>query len=274
MEIVSEFATHKGNVRGENQDSVTNLTLPAGEVFIVADGMGGTAGGKTASSMAIDIVGGWLKNGSGPINKLIGEAISKANQKIYSKALSGDPKFSKMGTTVAVLYISDQYAFHAHVGDTRIYLYRNNKLKQLTKDHSKVQDLIDIGMIDPEDAALHPESNVITRCLGIGTSVDVEVRREPLNIQDKDRFLICSDGLWGMIKDSRIEALFSEDKTLDVLCNNLIEEALSAGGKDNVTVQIAGVLQKKTKKQHLPKKLHVILICSIILVLIGVLLFL
>jgi len=159
-----------------------------------------------------------------------------------------------MGTTVVVLYISDQQAFLGHVGDSRIYLYRDNVLKQLTKDHSKVQNLIDIGMIGPEDAAQHPEANVITRCLGTREDVSAEILRDPVQVMPDDLFLLCSDGLWGMVPDTEIEKRVSGKDPLDVMCKNLVSDALSAGGEDNVTVQLIAARKTRADRNGQPKK--------------------
>ncbi|KPA13565.1 Protein serine/threonine phosphatase-containing protein [Candidatus Magnetomorum sp. HK-1] len=254
MKIDISYKTHTGNKRTENQDNMAYLDSHDRKLFIVADGMGGYAGGKLASTMTVSIIQDIFNNEKGKIPQIFQHAISQANREIFIKAK--DSEFKQMGSTVAALAIKENHAYIAHVGDSRIYLFRNGSIKRLTKDHSKLQRMIDKGEISSEEAFFHPESNVITRCLGAKPIVEVDAPELPLKIQSGDIFLICSDGLCGQICDDKIENLIKEGGKADDICEKLIDEALNAGGDDNITVQVIMVKDlDEVRKDPLNKKI-------------------
>lgn len=230
--------SHVGLVRKENQDNFGWFSLYDKELFIVADGMGGVVGGRTAADMAIQKIHERLTSGSTSILETLKEAINEANHSIYEKGHSGDPCCFNMGTTIIVLVVYENKAYIAHVGDSRIYLLRNGKLQRLTKDHSRVQHMVDSGLLSPDKAQLHPESHIITKCVGTQPIMEPEIRPEPIEIIPGDTFLLCTDGLCGLINDTEIEAILKERNSLESICKNMIQAALDNGGDDNVTVQV------------------------------------
>ena len=231
--------THVGNERQDNQDDMGWFSLPTGEIIIVADGMGGEAGGREAAQMAISSMKEFFEKETGPVPVLLDLAIRQANQRIHAKGHCGDPRYLKMGTTVVVLLVKDNEAHMAHVGDSRIYLFRNGKLNRMTRDHSRVQKMVDDGLIDPEEAEDHPDANIISRALGARPDVEPEVRPAPVLIEANDLFLLCTDGLCSLVRDREIEEILRGEGPFDTLCDNLVSAALNNGGNDNITVQIA-----------------------------------
>jgi len=244
--------TDVGRQRQDNQDNMSWLSLGGGELFIVADGMGGEVGGRTAADMAIAAIKESFEKGGLPVIQLLKTSIEEANRRIHAKGTSGDLKFHKMGTTVVVLFIKDDKAYIAHIGDSRIYRYRMGRLERLTKDHSQVQQLVDMGIIKPEEAEDHPDANVITRSLGSKPVVEVDIRPEPETILPGDKFLLCTDGLSSLVADREIQAILAEERPVHETCDLLIQTALNKGGHDNVTVQLISF--DGQSRQELPAK--------------------
>jgi protein phosphatase len=248
--------TDVGRQRKDNQDNMSWLSLGGGELFIVADGMGGEAGGRMAADMAIAAIKESFEKEGLPVIQLLKTSIEEANSRIHAKGTSGDLKFHRMGTTVVVLFIKDDKAYIAHIGDSRIYRYRMGTLERLTKDHSQVQQLVDMGIIKPEDTEDHPDANVITRSLGSKPVVEVDIRPEPETILPGDKFLLCTDGLSSLVSDREIQAILNQERPVNETCDLLIQTALNKGGHDNVTVQLIsfdgqhpqGLLTKKSLK--------------------------
>ena len=245
MKMLIAQKTDVGLEREDNQDDMGWFSLPAGEVVIVADGMGGEAGGREAAKMAISAIKESFEKGEDSIPDLLNSSIIRANQRIHTKGTSGDPRYHKMGTTVVVLVVWNNEAYIAHVGDSRIYLYREGKLKRMTEDHSQVQQMVDDGIITASEAENHPDANIIYRALGAETEVKPEVRAEPIPILFDDQFLLCTDGLCGIVRDNEIEEVFGRGGSAENLCGNLVSAALDKGGHDNVTVQIVRFEDKR-----------------------------
>ncbi|GEM_PF-1095162 len=231
----------QGLERQDNQDAMAwfgSKDNIEGELFIVADGMGGEAGGRTAADMAISTIREFFVKSRGEsVSNVLKNSIEEANRRIYAKGTSGDPRYRKMGTTVAVLFIKNGNAYIAHDGDSRIYRCRKGSLERLTKDHSQVQQMVDAKLISAEDADEHPDANIITRSLGAKPTIGVDIRLSE-KILPGDTFLLCSDGLCGLVKDPEIQAIFAQKKPAHETCDNLISAALNRGGHDNVTVQL------------------------------------
>ena len=226
-------ATHVGKVRRNNEDS---LIVIDPETFVVADGMGGAQAGEVASRMLVEVVKVILTNMPTPWNeKILSQAILVANAKIFETAQRND-ELSGMGTTATILSLDGDKAYFAHVGDSRLYLLRDNELRQITEDHSYVETLVRNGEITPEEARVHPMKNVLTQAVGAVAELYVDAANFPVN--KGDMFLLCTDGLTNMVDDETIAKIL---QSASDPAEELIEAALAAGGKDNVTVIVAGV---------------------------------
>ncbi|MGN1369459.1 MAG: Stp1/IreP family PP2C-type Ser/Thr phosphatase [Aristaeellaceae bacterium] len=221
--------TDVGKVRAANQDALVvddNLLL-----YGVADGMGGHNGGETASAGARDGLIAALKEKEPSISALR-EGITQVNSALFQQQ-EEDEKLSGMGTTLSVIWMSEHFAYLGHVGDSRIYRFREGKLEQMTDDHSLVGELMRAGYLTPEQAENHPNKNVILRAVGTETGIDVDLAVEER--KPGDLWLICSDGLHGMVPDSKMEAIL-QINTPESAAKLLLEAALVAGGRDNISV--------------------------------------
>ncbi|MDH3517844.1 MAG: protein phosphatase 2C domain-containing protein [Acidimicrobiia bacterium] len=226
-------ATHKGRLRAINQDAVYPETAGSGEgplVVVVADGMGGHAAGEVASGIAV--------NETVKSDTDIEGRVVMANLAILNEA-TRRPELAGMGTTVTLAELNPgRVATFGHVGDSRAYLLRGGTLRQLTEDHTLVNEYLQAGRIAPEDIATHPQRSMLTRAVGLSPDVEVDVFEERL--QPGDRILICSDGVSSMIDDSSIhEALRAT--TAEEAVWELVERANTAGGHDNVTALVVDV---------------------------------
>ena len=235
-------ATDRGRKRQSNEDAFA-YSVEHG-VYLVCDGMGGAAAGEVASSLAVDETFKHLTRRiasgveTGDLGQLAEEAIVIANDAIYQRAERND-NLSGMGTTLVGLIVDERRVVVFNVGDSRCYLLRNAHIQQLTMDHSLVEEQVRLGRMTPSEALRSPLKNVITRALGTQTRVTPDVfEREA---QPGDLFLLCSDGLTRELSDSKIESLLCCDRTLAVLCTNLVEAAVHAGGNDNITCLLVRV---------------------------------
>jgi protein phosphatase len=233
----------RGKVREENQDSVRNASIPLGELFIVADGIGGYQGGATASRMVVDGFYAHLaaRPAGYPAPNALMEACVAANAAIYDRANSGDPAFQRMGSTVVLALIqpganSGAEAWVGHVGDSRAYLVHNGQMHKITNDHSAVQALLNKNLITEEEARNHPDASVLTRSLGHRPEVEIEI--DHVLLQPGDSLLLCSDGLWGYVHDADI-ATVATDAGLSVqtAARLMLDQALAAGGPDNIGIE-------------------------------------
>jgi PPM family protein phosphatase len=231
-------ATDRGRIRNANEDAF-GYCAEAG-VFVVCDGMGGAAAGEVASRIAVDATlepfcgkADVPHHDSGPHRRqLLVDAVSIANQRVYSEAES-DAKLHGMGTTLVALLVEGAQASIAHVGDSRCYLWRGGALKQWTQDHSLVDEQVRLGQLTREEADRSPLRNVITRAVGSQPSVVPEV--DDLAIEPGDLFLLCSDGLTREVTDEQIAAALAREEELEDSCRRLIDAANSHGGRDNIT---------------------------------------
>lgn len=226
-------ATHVGKVRSNNEDA---LTVIEPETFVVADGMGGARAGEVASQTLVETVRNFLRKNPLPWNeKILSQAILLANDKILNLARQNE-EYSGMGTTATILSLDDKRAYFAHVGDSRLYRLRGGVLKQITEDHSYVGLLIRRGELTAEEAHIHPMRNVLLQAVGAIPELFVDALS--FDAESGDTFLLCTDGLTNMVDDATIaEILKSASNPADAL----IDAALQGGGKDNVTVIVAGV---------------------------------
>ncbi len=238
-----------GNVRKAQEDShdIAALT-PNGDVFVVCDGMGGHVGGKQASTIAVKSIIEYLKKEKYPDpEQALGEALQFANMQILGYA-NVHPELKGMGTTACIVLLQDSDAYIAHVGDSRIYLYlgKEKQLHRITKDHSFVQTLVDTGQITDEEAEHHPNKNRILKALGIKTDLAPSI--DKVSPKNGDIFLICSDGLSGMISDAVIESVMAENANIKTKGENLIGLALEAGGLDNITLELIRIINSNHTK--------------------------
>ena len=219
--------THAGWVRPNNQDTL----LLAGRLYGVADGMGGHNGGEVASNTAAAVIGDML-SGMEPNEKWLETGIQAANRRLYEQQ-SQDAALNGMGTTVTVLWEGSHEVFVGHVGDSRAYLLRDGVFTQITQDHSVVAEMMRQGILTKEKAKKHPYRNVITRAVGTSSGIDVDVIRK--DKQPGDIWLICSDGLYGMVDESEIESAL-KTQPLEEAAEQLLKLALDNGGRDNVSL--------------------------------------
>ena len=226
-----------GQKRRNNEDA---LIMNADLGFAcVADGMGGAASGEVASSIFVRSVSEVFGQGSGKVEgetaRQVQKAFLLANETIWKEA-AANPDFKGMGCTAELLAFEDRSYLLGHVGDSRTYLFRNNKLRRVTKDHSIVQDQLDKGFITPEEAKTHSLRNVITRAVGVHETLAVDlIRGRGL---PGDLFLLCSDGLSDMVAEEKIAEILIRPVSLDEKAALLVESANAAGGKDNITVAL------------------------------------
>ncbi|MCP3850643.1 MAG: serine/threonine-protein phosphatase [Gammaproteobacteria bacterium] len=237
--INSAQRTHTGYVRKLNEDSI--FTHPNFNLFAVADGMGGHSAGDLASQFIIQELSNldfYDHNPQAAIESIEMTLLS-VNKKINS-GLFFDKKIKKdidetivAGSTIVVAYISDNICHCFWVGDSRLYIYRNNKLYQITKDHSIVQEMIDSGQLSLEEAKLHPQTNVITRAVGVSEELKIDLNQ--FEIQKGDKLLLCSDGLYNEINSDVMIASLNEKK-VDKIANKLLGEVLLGDASDNVSL--------------------------------------
>lgn len=229
MKFVLGATTDVGRVRDGNED--TFLVDERLGLFAVADGMGGHRAGEVASATAIEALRAAVGAG-----RDLSDAISSANAAVYEKS-SRDPELTGMGTTLtAAVAATDGRLLIGHVGDSRAYLLRDGELSQITDDHTLVEELRRDGRITEEQAAVHPRRSVITRALGIDSNVSVDLY--PVDVQNGDRVLICSDGLTAMVRTTDIAAILRREPSPQHAADLLADAANEAGGEDNVTAVV------------------------------------
>lgn len=255
--LESTGLTDVGIQRKNNEDHI--LVDRIEHLFVLCDGMGGHAGGEVASKMGCDTVAGFIQaSRRGGVPQLpypwdpnlppeanrLSMAIRLACYTIWQAARQTQG-LADMGTTVAALLVHDRVAYIAHVGDSRIYRWRDAKLEPLTRDHSEVNDLIDAGHLHPQEALRHPDKNVITRALGVEPDVQATLAWD--RSKEGDVFLLCSDGLSDLISDRKLAEMLAEGlvapdgkrptrSQLDTLAKEMIKQANGKGGVDNISV--------------------------------------
>jgi serine/threonine protein phosphatase PrpC len=231
-------------IRSGNEDSFAVEADRERGLFVVADGMGGHAAGEVASEMAVQILQRELSDlrdlEETRANERVASALKRANKAIHDRTISEVDK-QGMGTTASVLVIAGRRYLIGQVGDSRVYLLRDGALKQLTKDHSYVQEQVDAGFLTPEQARYHPYSNVITRCVGASPEVEPDIYTGEVRVGDL--FLVASDGLTGMVDDRRLQQLLLARVAPERLVHLLISEANGRGGLDNITAIVVQVAE-------------------------------
>ncbi len=235
MESIGKSVT--GLIRANNEDCIY-VGDDKDKIYIVADGMGGHNGGETASALAVESFLKYVKenklHGNDAYDVLVG-GIAFANDYVYKKSIE-NPDLNGMGTTFTCLYIDEEKMAIAHVGDSRAYVLRANKLLQLTKDHTYVMEMVRQGKITPKEAEIHPRRNVITRAVGTAETVETDLIIETM--EKDDIILLCSDGLSAMVKDKAIEEVLIQKTGLELKAERLIELANESGGRDNISLII------------------------------------
>lgn len=225
--------SHRGLVRERNEDAI--LTDPTGRLWAVADGMGGYGHGDVASDIVIDSLE-TIDDDDDPAEALASR-LAAANEIMTARA--AEPGMGPMGSTVVAAIIVGGRVLIAWAGDSRAYLFRDGRLRQATRDHSVVQELVDRGELDPDSAENHPQAHVVTRAVGGGDSFEVE--QISLHLSPGDRLLLCSDGLTRCVDDVAIAGLLTAAVTPGEACRDLVRAALDAGAPDNVSVIVADI---------------------------------
>ena len=246
--------TDIGCLRDHNEDSL----VVAPPLFAVADGMGGHAAGEVASEIAVNVLA--ERAPAHPDPEALGRAVEEANRAIIVAAHEGRGR-EGMGTTMTAAMLEGERLIIAQVGDSRAYLLHQGKLPQLTRDHSLMADMIEAGQLTPEEARTHPQRSVITRALGSDAHLHPDIYE--INVETGDRLLICSDGLSGMIFDDQIENTLRRVQDPQRCASQLVNEAIAAGGHDNVTVIVAdvtGYAEVRRKKLARKTKLSIALV--------------
>lgn len=232
--------TDIGRHREMNQDMYCVHTFDDRQGFgLVCDGMGGQSAGNIASDMACGIITDKIRKavetgGMEDPRGLLESALREANYSIYKRSMV-EPECRGMGTTAVVAFVRGDTAYCAHVGDSRIYLLRQGRLLQVTRDHSLVQELMEKGEIKPEEMRTHPGRNMITRAVGVSLTVEADLMQIPL--EPGDKMLLCSDGLTNMVPNEQIAAVLLQNGG-EQACALLIQKANNAGGMDNITAVV------------------------------------
>ena len=229
--MAAVLRTETGLVRSQNEDSAWFDDEHG--IYAVADGMGGHLAGEVASAMAIDAVKQMVFSGRNPGILALRDMMHAANRDILTHSGKNDA-CSGMGTTLSVLWRREKRAYIAHVGDSRIYRLRGDSLVQVTRDHSLVEEMVEAGLISREEARNHPRRNIITRALGTEGDNYPDLLVE--DILAGDCWLLCSDGLTGMLEDGEIQEVLSSGHDLGEKADTLMRMALRAGGRDNITL--------------------------------------
>ena len=255
--------TDVGCVRDHNEDSL----VVAPPLFVVADGMGGHAAGEVASEIAVNVIA--ERAPEHPDANELGRAIQAANHAILKAAHEGRGR-EGMGTTCTAAMLEGERLVIAQVGDSRAYLLHKGKIQQLTRDHSLMADLIEAGQLTPEEARVHPQRSVITRALGSDPRTVADLYE--INVDAGDRLLLCSDGLSGMVLDQDIEAILNRVSDPQRCASQLVNEAIAAGGHDNVTVivvDVKGFAEKRRRKVARKTKITIAFVLVLLAAIVG-----
>lgn len=236
------FKCNRGVVRKNNEDAC--FVIPNQDVYIVADGVGGNNSGEIASSTAVESLASFVKANDlglcGSPDEIFGfftEALDIANRRVFEMGRE-DSACRGMASTVVMSYINGGSAYLANVGDSRAYLFRNGRLKRITKDHTYVNELIDQGVITEKEAESHSQKNVITKAIGAESEVEPDFYK--VGLARGDIMLLCTDGLYGEVGEDRMADMLrmavARDVKMNDLCGAFVDEAILAGGRDNITV--------------------------------------
>jgi PPM family protein phosphatase len=257
LEIDACVLTHRGNVRANNEDSVSIVRPrdaahgPHSLLAIVADGMGGHEGGELASKVAVETIQRtWINSTLAP-NAALEAAFVEANRAIYHAALM-DPKLKGMGTTCVAVVLCDDHASWAWIGDSRLYLLREGRAYRMSEDHTVVQEMLRRGLITAEEARSHRDRSVLARAMGTREHLEAGLSGEPVCIHPGDRLLLCSDGLHDLVEDDELIANTAEESAA-VGAEKLLALALERGGHDNISLILLAAACPTTPKRP-PRK--------------------
>lgn len=249
IQVTADGLTDVGNVRKNNEDAfLVRAALP---LLVVADGVGGQAAGEVASNLFVSNCEYEFENARDQVRDpslLIKRCFHNANRKIIDYTDTA-PDTRGMACTAEVLTFSDGDYVVGHVGDSRTYLIRDGRIQLITRDHSYVQEQLDLGLIKPEEAETHRLRNAIYRAVGFETELDVDIIRD--RVRDKDLFLLCSDGLSDMVPDDQLLHLATGPGNLAERVKSLVAAAKAAGGRDNITVVLAEARVEPTLTQKI-----------------------
>lgn len=263
--VRSVIVSDLGNIRTNNEDiglffriADEKVSRQKGCLLMVADGMGGHNAGEVASRMAADIISHEYFKLNGSIEKSLAKAYELANKNIFEMSAS-NKSVRGMGTTCTTLVIIDDIIYYAHVGDSRAYLLKNDKISRITEDHTYVQELVKNGEITVAEAAIHPKRNILTNAMGTKDSLRIDTGKFALPFEEKDRLMICSDGLYEYLNDNEIARILGGN-SLHHAAHEMVDEAKKRGGHDNITVVLAekvsatnGTTEKETKDFDIPQ---------------------
>lgn len=232
------FLSDIGNNRTLNEDYVTFYEDENLKICIIADGMGGYNAGEVASKVSAETVISYFKDNYNEIKlpKTLEESISIANEKVYKLSKSND-SLNGMGTTITVAVIKNNELYVANIGDSSCFIIKDNEILKITKDHSFVQELIDIGTLKEEDAKNHPQKNVLTRALGISLEVKIDIFKLDFCVLDK--VILCTDGLTNYVDKVEILNAVNLNNNSEV-CEELINLSKTRGGRDNISIIVCG----------------------------------
>jgi serine/threonine protein phosphatase PrpC len=224
----SASRSHVGRVREVNEDAC--LELPDAGLWVVADGMGGHEDGAFASRLIVEAL---EKVGHHSRLSVLVDDVEDRLRDVHHQLVNRAGENAVVGSTVAAVLVMQQFSVCLWVGDSRVYRLRNDRLEQLTQDHSYVEELVELGSLSREEAEMHPEANVITRAVGAGEELCLDVRME--EVRSSDLYLICTDGLYKQVSDQEIAAQM-QSADCYLICDSLVNLALNRGAEDNVTV--------------------------------------
>ncbi len=239
IEIEFFQLTDAGAVRDGNEDAIGFWPCGEGFLFAVADGLGGHSSGEVASALALETLAREMARAPGtPLMRSLKRAVHQANLEIYQKSITV-PELHRMGTTLTASLVTGNTLVAAHIGDSRLYLFRNGALSQLTKDHTSVQEQVEYGILTPEEARMHPDRHKLTNYLGHDLITSVDTLK--LDIQAGDVLIQCSDGIHDVLAESELIKLLREGRP-EAACKAAIQHSRDAGGPDNMSLQVAAVI--------------------------------
>lgn len=234
--------TDIGKVRSENQDAMgkfppndLDVSSPKGQLFVIADGMGGHAGGREASRLAVETISKVYFAANSGIADSLTQAFNAANRAIYEYSIN-HPQFAGMGTTCIALVLQNSAAWVAHIGDSRLYRISKKKIEQVTKDHSKVAEMVRRGIITADEGRVHPERSMLYRAMGVRLDLEFDLMNT-MEVAQDEYFLLCTDGLSGYVEPQELKEITLAHPPAGA-CDMLVDLANRRGGQDNITVQI------------------------------------
>ena len=212
--------------------------LKKGRLALIADGMGGYEGGQEASRLAVETIQAiYDENVGSDLRDALLLGFRTAHEKIRAYA-EAHPELEGMGTTCTALALNDLHLYFAHVGDSRLYLIRGTTISRLTRDHSYVGRLVESGVLRSEEAERHPQRHILTAALGAGLEVVADAPAAPVDLEDGDVLVLCTDGLWSLVHEPEILEILDKKPAPAAACKEMVKRARQRGGPDNITVQI------------------------------------